>query len=77
MDFTAESVSKKAITIQATDSISDARDIMLKHNISRIVVVNNSQRVKNMVSDGGELHLETVPVLNLIRNGVSNNNLTM
>jgi CBS domain-containing protein len=77
MDFTAESVSKKAITIQATDSLSDARDIMLKHNISRIVVVNNSQRVKNMVSDGGELHLETVPVLNLIRNGVSNNNLTM
>jgi len=41
MDFTAESVSKKAITIQATDSLSDARDIMLKHNISRIVVVGN------------------------------------
>jgi CBS domain-containing protein len=40
-DFTAESVGKKAITIQATDSLSDARDIMLKHNISRIVVVRN------------------------------------
>jgi CBS domain-containing protein len=39
MDFTAESVSKKAITIKATDSLSDARDFMLKHNISRIVVV--------------------------------------
>jgi predicted transcriptional regulator len=42
MDFTAESVSKKAITIQATDSLSDARsEVMLKHNISRIVVVGN------------------------------------
>jgi CBS domain-containing protein len=41
MDFKAESVSKKSITIQATDSLSDARDIMLKHNISRIVVVKN------------------------------------
>ena len=41
MDFTAESVGKKAITIQATDSLSDARDIMLKHNISRIIVVRN------------------------------------
>jgi len=52
MDFTAESVSKKAITIQATDNLSDARDIMLKHNISRIVVVRNDTPL-GMITEKG------------------------
>jgi CBS domain-containing protein len=69
MHFTADSVSKKAITIQATDSLSDARDIMLKHNISRIVVVRNHTPLGVITEKGiaGYLYKEVGESLDEIR----------
>lgn len=52
MNFTAESLSKKAITIEVTDNLSEARDIMLNHNISRIIVVRNQTPV-GMITEKG------------------------
>ena len=52
MVFTAKDVCKKAITVEATMMMSDARDTMLKHNISRIIVEHN-QKPFGMVTEKG------------------------
>jgi CBS domain-containing protein len=52
MVFTAKDVCKKAITVEATMMMSDARDTMLKHNISRIIVEHNQKPV-GMVTEKG------------------------
>ncbi len=52
MVFTAKDVCKKAITVGATMMMSDARDTMLKHNISRIIVEHNQKPV-GMVTEKG------------------------
>ena len=45
MSFTAKDVCKKAITVEVTKMLSDARDTMLKYNISRIIVEHNQKPV--------------------------------
>ena len=52
MRFTAKDVCKKAITVEATKMLSDARDTMLKYNISRIIVEHNQKPV-GMVTEKG------------------------
>lgn len=52
MKFIAKDVCKKAITVEATMMMSDARDTMLKHNISRIIVEHNQKPV-GMVTEKG------------------------
>lgn len=52
MVFTAKDVCKRAITVGATMMMSDARDTMLKHNISRIIVEHNQKPV-GMVTEKG------------------------
>jgi CBS domain-containing protein len=42
MSFTAKDVSKKAITVEPTNNLSNARDIMIRYNISRVIVVSNN-----------------------------------
>lgn len=49
---TARDVAKKAITISASDTLSNARDIMLKHNISRVIVATSTKPV-GMISEKG------------------------
>ncbi|HYA81967.1 MAG TPA: CBS domain-containing protein [Candidatus Bathyarchaeia archaeon] len=38
MNFTANDACRKAITVEPTWNLSDARDIMIRHNISRVIV---------------------------------------
>jgi CBS domain-containing protein len=45
MNFTTKDVCKKAITVEPTSNLSDARDIMIRHNISRIIVVSNNNPI--------------------------------
>ena len=52
MSFTAKDVCKKAITVEVTKMLSDARDTMLKYNISRIIVEHNQKPV-GMVTEKG------------------------
>src|SRR6476659_660848 len=52
MSFTAKDVCKSAITVEATKMLSDARDTMLKYNISRIIVEHNQKPV-GMVTEKG------------------------
>ena len=52
MSFSAKDVCKKAITVEATKMLSDARDTMLKYNISRIIVEHNQKPV-GMVTEKG------------------------
>ncbi|HXT84704.1 MAG TPA: CBS domain-containing protein [Verrucomicrobiae bacterium] len=52
MVFTAKDVCNKAITIEATKMMSDVREIMLKYNISRIIIENNQKPV-GMVTEKG------------------------
>src|SRR6476661_4598955 len=52
MSFTAKDVCVKAITVEATRMLSDARDTMLKYNISRIIVEHNQKPV-GMVTEKG------------------------
>ncbi len=49
---TARDIAKKAITISASDTLSNARDIMLKHNISRVIVATSTKPV-GMISEKG------------------------
>lgn len=49
---TARDMAKKAITISASDTLSNARDIMLKHNISRVIVATSTKPV-GMISEKG------------------------
>ena len=52
MSFTAKDVSKKAITVEPTSNMSNARDIMMRHNISRVIAVSNNTPV-GMVTEKG------------------------
>jgi CBS domain-containing protein len=52
MSFTAKDASKKAITVQPTSNMSDARDIMIRNNISRVIVVSNNNPI-GMVTEKG------------------------
>jgi CBS domain-containing protein len=52
MSFTAKDVCNKAITVEATKMLSDARDTMLKYNISRIIVEHNQKPI-GMVTEKG------------------------
>ena len=52
MSVTAKDVSKKAITVDPTSTMSNARDIMIRSNISRVIVVSNSAPI-GMVTEKG------------------------
>ena len=52
MSFTAKDVCNTAITVEATKMLSDARDTMLRYNISRIIVEHNQKPV-GMVTEKG------------------------
>ncbi len=52
MIFTARDVCNKAITVEATKMMSEVRDTMLKHNISRIIIEHNQKPV-GMVTEKG------------------------
>ncbi len=52
MIFTAKDISKKAITVEAIKMMSEVRDIMLKYNISRVIVENNKKPI-GMVTEKG------------------------
>jgi CBS domain-containing protein len=45
MNFTTKDACNKAITVEPTSNLSDARDIMIRHNISRIIVVANNNPI--------------------------------
>ena len=45
MNFTTKDACNKAITAEPTSNLSDARDIMIRHNISRIIVVANNNPI--------------------------------
>ena len=52
MSFTTRDVSKKAITVEPTSIMSVARDIMIRHNISRVIVDSNNTPI-GMVTEKG------------------------
>lgn len=52
MTFTVRDVSKKAITVEPTSTMSIARDVMIRHNISRVIVVSNNAPI-GMVTEKG------------------------
>jgi CBS domain-containing protein len=45
MNFTTKDACNKAITVEPTSKLSDARDIMIRHNISRIIVAANNNPI--------------------------------
>lgn len=45
MQLRAEDIMKEAITLKPNNTLADARDIMLKYDISRIVVANDNKPV--------------------------------
>ncbi|MGE5662409.1 MAG: CBS domain-containing protein [Ignavibacteriales bacterium] len=45
MESIAGEISKRAITVEVTDNMSNARDIMLEYNINRVIVVANTKPV--------------------------------
>ena len=52
MTFTTRDVSKKAITVEPTSNMSNARDVMIRNNISRVIVASNNTPV-GMVTEKG------------------------
>ncbi|MGA7367503.1 MAG: CBS domain-containing protein [Nitrososphaeraceae archaeon] len=52
MILTAKDVGKKAITVEPTSNMNVARDIMIRHNISRVIVVSNNTPI-GMVTEKG------------------------
>jgi CBS domain-containing protein len=52
MSFTTRDVSKKAITVEPTSTMSIARDIMIRYGISRVIVISNNTPV-GMVTEKG------------------------
>ena len=52
MSFVVRDVSKKAITVEPTSTMSLARDIMIRRNISRVIVVSNNTPI-GMVTEKG------------------------
>jgi CBS domain-containing protein len=57
MNFTAKNVCNRAITVDATKMVSDARDTMLKHNISRIVIEHNQKAIGIVTEKGMSRYL--------------------
>jgi CBS domain-containing protein len=51
MHFTAKDLCKKAITVDVTKKMSDALDIMLKYNISRVIIENNHQQPVGIITE--------------------------
>ena len=45
MESIAGEISKRAITVEVTNNMDNARDIMLEYNISRVIVVANTKPV--------------------------------
>jgi CBS domain-containing protein len=45
MNFTTKDAYNKAITVEPTSNLSYARDIMIQHNISRIIVATNNNPI--------------------------------
>jgi CBS domain-containing protein len=45
VNFITKDAYNKAITVEPTINLSDARDIMIRHNISRIIVATNNSPV--------------------------------
>jgi CBS domain-containing protein len=45
VNFTTKDAYNKAITVEPTSNLSDARDIMIRHNISRIIVATNNNPI--------------------------------
>lgn len=52
MTFTTRDISKKAITVEPTSTMSFARDTMIRYNISRVIVVSNNTPI-GMVTEKG------------------------
>ncbi len=52
MTFSAKDVYNKAITVESTKTMNEVRDIMLKRNISRIIIIQNQKPV-GMVTEKG------------------------
>ncbi|MGC1134068.1 MAG: CBS domain-containing protein [Nitrososphaeraceae archaeon] len=52
MSFTTRDVSKEAITVEPTSTMSIARDIMIRYGISRVIVISNNTPV-GMVTEKG------------------------
>ena len=52
MPFTTKDVSRRAITVEPTSNMNNARDIMIRHNISRVIVVSNNTPI-GMVTEKG------------------------
>jgi len=52
LSLTTKDASKKAITVEPISNMSNARDIMIRHNISRVIVVSNNVPV-GMVTEKG------------------------
>ncbi|MDR4491623.1 MAG: CBS domain-containing protein [Candidatus Nitrosocosmicus sp.] len=50
--FTARDVYNRSITVESTKTMNDVRDIMLKYDISRIIIVQNQEPV-GMVTEKG------------------------
>jgi CBS domain-containing protein len=53
MTFTTRDVSRKAITIEPTSNMSNARDVMIRNNISRVIVASNNNTPVGMVTEKG------------------------
>lgn len=52
MSFTAKDIYNKAITVESTKTMDEVRDIMLKHNISRVIITQNKKPI-GMVTEKG------------------------
>jgi CBS domain-containing protein len=69
MHKTAKEIAKKAITVSASDSLSNARDLMLRNNISRVIVAAGSNPVGMVTEKGiaGYIYKESSKPLDRIR----------
>ncbi len=45
MNFTAKAACNKAVTVEPTSNLSDARDLMIRYNISRVIVAANNNPI--------------------------------
>jgi CBS domain-containing protein len=52
VSFTTRDVSKKAITVEPTSIMSVARDIMIRQNISRVIVDSNNTPIFRVTEKG-------------------------
>jgi CBS domain-containing protein len=57
MESIAGEISKRAITVEVTNNMGNARDIMLEYNISRVIVVANTKPVGMVTEKAIESYL--------------------